>query len=77
MGLIIDIPKSEGKNDIMVVVDRLTKYEHFFALSHHFNASTIYELFLETFQKLHGNPKIIVNDRDPIFTGNFGLNNFL
>ena len=26
---------------------------------------------LETIQKLHGNPKIIVSDRDPIFTGNF------
>ena len=26
---------------------------------------------METIQKLHGDPKIIVNDRDPIFTGNF------
>jgi hypothetical protein len=27
--------------------------------------------FMETFQKIHGVPKIIVSDRDPIFTGNF------
>ena len=26
---------------------------------------------METIQKLHGNPKIIVSDKDPIFIGNF------
>jgi len=26
---------------------------------------------METIQKLHGNPKIIVSDNDPIFTRNF------
>jgi len=55
----------------MVVVDRLTKYAHFCALSHPFKANTISTAFMETIQKLHGNPKIIVNDRDPIFIGNF------
>ena len=55
----------------MVVVDRLTKYAHFFALSHPFKLSTVATAFMETIQKLHGNPKVIVSDRDPIFTGNF------
>eukprot|EP00253_Pinus_taeda_P025061 PITA_25061 len=55
----------------MVVVDRLTRYAHFCALSHPFKASTVSTAFRETIQKLHGNPKIIVSDRDPIFTGNF------
>ena len=55
----------------MVVVDRLTKYAHFCALSQPFKASTIATAFMGTIQKLHGNPKIIVSDRDPIFTGNF------
>ena len=61
----------------MVVVDRLTKYAHFCALSHPFKANTVATTFMETIQKLHGNPKIIVSDRNPIFTGIFGQNYFL
>ena len=71
MDFITGLPKSEGKSVIMVVVDRLTKYAHFCALSHPFNESTVATAFMETIQKLHGNPKIIVSDRDPIFIGNF------
>jgi hypothetical protein len=71
MDFITGLPKSEGKSVIMVIVDRLTKYTHFCALSHPFKASTIATAFMETVQKLHGSPKIIVSDRDPIFTGHF------
>ena len=49
----------------------LTKYAHFCALSHPFKAYTVSSAFMETIQKLHGNLKIIVSDRDRIFTGNF------
>ena len=71
MDFITGLPKSEGKSVIMVVVDRLTKYAHFCALSHPFKASIASTAFVERIEKLHGNPKIIVSDRDPIFTGNF------
>jgi len=71
MDFIIGLPKSEGKSVIMVVVDRLTKYAHFCALSHPFKVSIVSTAFMEKIQKLQGNPKIIVSDRDPIFTGNF------
>jgi len=71
MDFITGLPKSEGKSAIMVVVDRLTKYANFCELSHPFKASTISTAFMEIIQKLHGNPKIIVSDIDPIFTGNF------
>jgi len=54
---------------ITVVVDRLTKYSQFFALSHPFKASTIATAFMETIKKPHGNPNIIVSDIDPIFIG--------
>jgi hypothetical protein len=71
MDFIIGLPKSEGKSVIMVIVDRLIKYTHFFALSHPFKASTIATTFMETVQKLHGSPKIIVSDIYPIFTRHF------
>jgi hypothetical protein len=71
MDFITGLPKFEGKSVIMVIVDRLTKYAHFCALSHPFKASTVATAFMETAQKLHGSPKIIVSDRDPIFIGHF------
>ena len=71
MDFITGLPNSEGKSVIMVIVDRLTKYAHFCALSHQFKASKVATEFMETIQKLHGNPNIIVSERDLIFTENF------
>ena len=71
MDFITGLPKSEGKSVIMVVIDRLTKYAHFCALYHPFKSSTFSSAFMETIQKIHGKPKIILSDRDPIFTVNF------
>jgi len=65
------LPNFEGNSAIVVVVDKITKYAHFYALSHPFKASTIATTFMETIQKLHENPNIIVSDRDPSFTGIF------
>jgi hypothetical protein len=61
MDFITGLPKSERKTVIMVVVDRLTKYAHFFSLSHPFKESIVASTFIETIQKLHGVPKIIVS----------------
>jgi hypothetical protein len=71
MDFITELPKSKGKSVIMVIVDRITKYTHFCALSHPFKSSIVFTTFMETVQKLHRSPKIIVSDRDPIFTGHF------
>jgi hypothetical protein len=56
MDFITGLPKSEGKSVIMVIVDRLTKYAHFCALSHPFKASTVATAFMETVQKLQKIP---------------------
>ncbi|KAJ3704209.1 hypothetical protein LUZ61_007914 [Rhynchospora tenuis] len=71
MDFISGLPKSEGKEVIFVIVDRLTKYAHFLSLSHPYKASTVAQLFLDTVYKLHGLPVNIISDRDPLFTSNF------
>ena len=76
MDFITGLPNFEGKSVITVVVDRLTKYAHFCALTHPFKVSTVATAFMETIQNLHGNPKIIVSDRDPIFTRSFWMELF-
>jgi hypothetical protein len=76
MDFIRGLPKSEGKSVITVIVDRLTKYAHFCALFHPFKSSIVATAFMETIKKLHGSPKIIVSDKDPIFTGHFWTKSF-
>ena len=67
MDFITGLPKHEGKKVIMVVVDRLTKYGHFYSISHCFKIRMVDATLMERIKKLHGIPKIIVSDRDPIF----------
>ncbi|KAJ4810364.1 polyprotein [Rhynchospora pubera] len=71
LDFITGLPKSEGKEVILVVVDRLTKYAHFMALSHPFKASDVAHSFLNNVYKLHGLPSNLISDRDPVFTSNF------
>ncbi|KAL3016347.1 hypothetical protein AAZX31_06G208600 [Glycine max] len=67
MDFIGGLPKAPGKDIILVVVDRLTKYAHFFALSHPYPAKEIAELFIKEVVRLHGFPASIVFGRDKIF----------
>ena len=71
MDFIEGLPKSSGKEVIWVIVDRMSKYAHFIALSHPYTASTLAQLFLDHVYKLHGAPSEIISDRDPIFVSNF------
>lgn len=66
-----ELPKSEGKDIISVVVDRFTKYSHFIPLAHPFAAIQVARLFLDNVYKLHGPPESIVSDRDRIFLSHF------
>lgn len=71
MDFIGGLPKAMGKDTILVVVDRFTKYAHFFALAHPYNAKEVAELFVREVVKLHGFPTSIVSDRDRVFLSTF------
>ena len=71
MDFIIGLPKAQGRDCIFVVVDRLTKFAHFFAISSTYSAAQTTELFFREVFKLHGLPRSIVSDRDSRFLSHF------
>jgi hypothetical protein len=71
MDFITGLPKSEGFDVILVVVDRFTKYSHFVPLKHPFTAPVVARAFVDNIVKLHGMPHSITSDRDCIFTSIF------
>jgi len=71
MDFIDGLPLSHGHSVILVIVDCLTKYGHFFSLSHPYTAVTVANLFFTQVFKLHGLPQTIVSDRDAVFTSSF------
>jgi hypothetical protein len=71
MDFITGLPKMQGKDCIFVVVDRLTKFSHFFSIATNFSATRVAKLFFRKIFRLQGLPKTIVNDRDNRFMSNF------
>jgi len=68
MDFIMDLPKSEGNDAILIVIDRLTKMAHFLPCTKEINAQQFSELFMREIFRLHGLPKDIITDRGSIFT---------
>ncbi|KAL2226249.1 UNVERIFIED_CONTAM: Transposon Ty3-G Gag-Pol polyprotein [Sesamum indicum] len=71
MDFIEGLPNSDGKDSILVVVDRLTKYSHFLALKHPYTATSIAKVFFDNIYKLHGLPVSIISNRDKVLPSRF------
>lgn len=71
MDLIGGFPMSDDKDNIFVVVDRLTKYANFMVVKKTHSTKKITEVFCKNIYKLYGIPKVIISDRGVRFEGNF------
>jgi len=71
MDFIDGLSSSKGYEVIFVVVDRLTKYNHFVGLKHPYSAKTVARAFNDNMVKLHGYLEIFISDRDIVFTSDF------
>ena len=70
------LPKSEGFDTILVIVDQLSKYAYFIALKHPFSAQSVALIFTKEVVRLHGVPHSIVLDRDKVFMSLFWIELF-
>jgi hypothetical protein len=64
MDLITGLSEVHVRDCIYVVVDRLTEFTHFFAISSEYEAPQVVELFFREVSRLHGLPEHIVSDQD-------------
>lgn len=71
MDFIAGLPSFHGNIAILVVVDRFTKQVHFIALASGYTAGSVAEKFVQQIVRLHGFPKSVVLDRDPLFISKF------
>lgn len=71
LDFITRLPSFQTHTVILVVVDRFSKAAHFGTLPTNFSAIKVADLFARMICRLHGMPKSIVSDRDPIFLSKF------
>ena len=63
MDFITDLPKSEGYNTILVVIDQVTKMSHFIQCSKDLDALQFANRFMKESVRLYGVPHDIISIR--------------
>lgn len=71
MDIIVTLPKSEGCETIIVVVDRFSKYVSFIVAPKDYSVEETTKLCFRHVVKYWGLPQNIISDWDPHFIGKF------
>ena len=71
MDFITCLPEVQGRDFICVVVDRLMKFAHFFAIISTYKMIKVVELFFREISGVHGLPQTIASDQDNMFMSLF------
>ena len=71
LDFIVGLPAYRGYTTILVVVDRFSKGVHLGMLPTSHTALMVASLFLDIVVKLHGVPRSLLSDRDPLFINKF------
>lgn len=62
------LSKSNGYDTVMVIVDKFSNFAKFIPLTHPFTALTVAKAFMSQVYDVFGMPKVIISDRDRVFT---------
>ena len=71
LDFIVGLPPYHGHTVILVVVDRFSKGIHLGMLPTAHTAHSVACLFMDIVGKIHGMPRSLVSDRDPLFVSRF------
>jgi hypothetical protein len=72
MDFVLGLPVTTGGlNAVWVIVDRLTKVARFIPMKNTWSMEKLAEAYANDIIRLHGVPKDIVSDRDPMFLSHF------
>lgn len=71
LDFITGLPPYHGNSVILVVVDRFSKGIHLGMLPSSHTAHAVASLFMDIVGKIHGLPRSLVSDRDPLFVSKF------
>ncbi|KAA3470270.1 DNA/RNA polymerases superfamily protein [Gossypium australe] len=72
MDFVSGLPTSPKKKDASwVIVDWLTKSEHFIPVRMDYSLDRLAELYVSKIVRLHGVPVSVISERDPLFTSQF------
>jgi hypothetical protein len=72
MDFIVGLPRTQaGYNSIWIIVDHLTKVDHFIPVKITYSSAKLVKLYMSRIMCLHGVPKKIVSDKGSQFTSKF------